>query len=145
MNSKPDEKVSITGEKPSNSVPWLKDYQFKKGQVANPNGRPKKPRLPDDVKEILATNSPALMKLACEEALAGNKRVLMKLLDKITPTLKAIEVKDTNALPTMVIITPNDKDMAAAIESLGQKHISEESIIDAQPIDRKSQGVDDCE
>ena len=81
----------------------------------NPLGRPKKPKLPADVSEILSKASPAVMDLACREALghpdkAGkptqkpNIRVLTVLLDKLAPSLKAVGLKTDSQLPTMILV-----------------------------------------
>ena len=79
------------------------------GVCGNPKGRPKKKVLPEDVRQILATHSPALMQLACDVALGRNgqtqnNRMLQTLVSKLAPDLKSIEIKDNNSLPTMIIM-----------------------------------------
>lgn len=94
-------------------------HLWKKGcKRPNPAGRPKKVNLPDNVREILSNASPAIMKQAIKEALghpdrAGNPtkpintRVLSALLDKMAPSLKSVEIKGSESLPTMILINSN--------------------------------------
>lgn len=61
---------------------------FQKGSVANPKGRPKTKHY--DTRTLLGflkSKKLELVKIAVSEALSGNTPVLLKLLDKILPSL----------------------------------------------------------
>lgn len=59
--------------------------KFLPGQSGNPAGRPK--GTGNEVTELLKSNSVELMQKAIDEAKAGDKQLLAKLIDKIAPTL----------------------------------------------------------
>ena len=122
-----------------------KSHLFQKGQPsANPRGRPKKPRLPSDVSKILETQSPAIMQLACDLALGmpdkhgqrtekPNTRILNTLLDKIKPSLKSVEYRGQQQLPTMILVGNNTPtDVLNAIKD-SQSNMETRQVIDVLP------------
>lgn len=107
----------------ANRVPWLKPYQFKKGQVANPRGRPKKVVLPNDVRKMLAEASPDLVLEIVRRALDKDDpqsgALLKTLADKMLPSLSAVQIDDLREnLPTFVMLTPDE---ARVIEGVAEK------------------------
>lgn len=99
-----------------NRAQYVKDTRWKPGQSGNPKGRPKKARLPADVGQILSTASPEIMKAAIKECLGypdkdgeptktPNTRIMAVLLDKLAPSLKSVEIKGQDKLPTMILVS----------------------------------------
>lgn len=105
-------------------VPWLKEYRWKKGQSGNPKGRPRT-KLPSDTRKMLAQAGPDLIARAIYLALGDEKKgleprpeLLKSFIDKLLPTLAAIQVEQTgDSLPTFVMLDPTQakrlKDMAS--------------------------------
>ena len=130
---------SVMSSKTSNKRDYshLKQFHYKKGECGNPGGRPKKPVLPEDVSEILSTNSPTIMQKAVNVALGQNgekysSRILGLLLDKIKPSLKSIEYKGQSQLPTMILI--NSDTNPRVIEAIqDQLNTESKALIDAPP------------
>lgn len=86
--------------------------KFRKGEAANPAGRPK--GIPDRrtaLRSLLQPNSEALIQKAVELALEGDQAALRMCLDRICPTMKATAEPIKSGLPT----TGKLSDQAAAI------------------------------
>lgn len=63
---------------------------------------------------LLIENRAELLNKAIELAKEGNERILLKLLDKIVPTLNSIENKGMDGIPNIRILIENPPDSMAS-------------------------------
>lgn len=63
---------------------------------------------------LLLENRAELLDKAIEMAKEGNERILLKLLDKIVPTLNSIENKGMDGIPNIRILIENPPDSMAS-------------------------------
>lgn len=63
---------------------------------------------------LLLENRAELLNKAIELAKEGNERILLKLLDKIVPTLNSIENKGMDGIPNIRILIENPPDSMAS-------------------------------
>lgn len=87
---------------------------FKKGQgriAGRQKGSKNKSTL--IFENLLIENRAELLNKAIELAKQGNERILLKLLDKIVPTLNSIENKGIDGIPNIRILIENPPDSMA--------------------------------
>ncbi len=97
-----------TGEKPGDQD--TKTGRFVKGNRANPNGRPKGSR--SGLKALLEAMEEQgidIIALALARAKKSNS-VLCKLLDKVVPTAKSIEIRDETKSQRSVVFEQSEED-----------------------------------
>lgn len=63
---------------------------------------------------LLIENRAELLNKAIELAKEGNERILLKLLDKIVPTLNSVENKGIDGIPNIRILIENPSDSMAS-------------------------------
>jgi len=63
---------------------------------------------------LLIENRAELLSKAIELAKQGNERILLKLLDKIVPTLNSVENKGIDGIPNIRILIENPSDTMAS-------------------------------
>ena len=83
-----EEQHGNSNEKP-HKAPWLKQYEFKKGQSGNPGGRPKGVSLQSALRERLAAGESgdklveSLVNVALREALRGDFRFWNSIIERV--------------------------------------------------------------
>jgi hypothetical protein len=90
---------------------------FKKGQ-GRIAGRQKGAKNKTTIlfENLLIENRAELLSKAIELAKEGNERILLKLLDKIVPTLNSIENKGIDGIPNIRILIENPANPMASNE-----------------------------
>jgi len=72
-------------------------HLFKKGQIPNPNGRPKGSvnKYTQLARELLSSRGEEIVEVVIAKALKGDVHCLKMCMDRIVPAQKAIEIKHT--------------------------------------------------
>jgi len=80
-------------------------HLFKKGQVPNPNGRPKGSvnKYTQLARELLSSRGEEIVEVVIAKALKGDVHCLKMCMDRIVPAQKAVEIKHTKAENGLVI------------------------------------------
>lgn len=74
-------------------------HLFKKGQIPNPNGRPKGSvnKYTQLARELLSSRGEEIVEVVIAKALKGDVHCLKMCMDRIVPAQKAIEIKHTKS------------------------------------------------
>jgi hypothetical protein len=80
-------------------------HLFKKGQVPNPNGRPKGSvnKYTQLARELLSSRGEEIVEVVIAKALKGDVHCLKMCMDRIVPAQKAVEIKHTKAENGLII------------------------------------------
>ena len=104
-------------------------HLFKKGQIPNPNGRPKGSvnKYTQLARELLSSRGEEIVEVVIAKALKGDVHCLKMCMDRIVPAHKAVEIKHQHQDLGINIIVES-------VKAIEKKEKKEQEIFEAEVV-----------